>query len=110
MGCWVIIRTSLRFENTKIHEWMNNSSSNGKWSFISGKILPSFFALTFESNDYLFMIFKNESNYKKYVFLFVDMNNLKMFFTIERFQLRGQLSQPNLCLVITKSQIRGGIM
>ena len=52
----------------------------------------------------------NDSNHKNYVFSFVDMNNLKIFFTIERFQLRGQLSQPNLCLVITKSQIRGGIM
>ena len=54
---------------------------------------------------------KNNSNHWKPCFLTSKYEWFNIiFFTIEGFQLRGQLSQPNLCLVITKSQIRGRIM
>ena len=52
---------------------------------------------------------RNNSLYKRVDIIFHSISN--KFFAIKGgFQLRGQLSQPNLCLVITKSQIRGKIM
>ena len=45
------------------------------------------------------------------IFNIIFLSKSNQFFAIKGgFQLRGQLSQSNLCLVITKSQIRGRIM
>ena len=45
------------------------------------------------------------------IFNIIFHSKSNQFFAIKGgFQLRGQLSQSNLCLVITKSQIRGKIM